>query len=151
MCRLMQVRQKSWLILALVALAGCLLFSPLAQAAGNVIGRIDGIRLAGGQYQISGWACQQEVSDSIDIQVFANASAFATPKGSLVLSGVANLPNEPAVSQACRDQGGKHRFQVTLPSQILATYQGRPLYIHGIRKQGVVTNALLMRWPASRR
>jgi len=141
--RVMQARQQSRPAAVLVVLVGCLLFPNVAHAAGNVVGHIDGVRLVGGQYQLSGWACQQGVSDSIDIQVFANASAFDAPKGTFVLSGVANLPNEPAVAQACRDQDGRHRFQVALPSQILATYQGRPLYVHGIRKQDGVANALL--------
>jgi hypothetical protein len=108
-----------------------------------VVGHIDGLRIEGEQFQISGWACQQGISDSIDVHIYADHSAYDTPKGAFVLAGSANLANEPAVDQACEDHGGKHRFQIALPNKVLSTYQERKLFVHGVRKEDGVPNAVL--------
>jgi len=60
------------------------------------------------------------------------------------MAGTANLDNEPAVDRECHDaNGGKHRFRTALPNQLLRTFQGKKLYIHGIAIAGNVENALL--------
>jgi hypothetical protein len=130
-------------------LTACLLFWTCSEAVaqnpgvGRVVGHIDGIRFEREQFQIRGWACQQGIKDSIDVHIYADRSAYDTPRGTLVLSGTANLENEPAVDRICQDHGGRHRFQIALPAQVLATYQGRKLYVHGIRKVDGVPNGAL--------
>jgi len=146
--RFLFARVRWWCLRALRALGVgtvCLLLAlDVAQGeAGTVVGRIDSLRLVGGQYQLSGWACQQGVHESIDIQIFVDHSAFVRPPGTFVLKGIADLPNEPAVDRMCGDRGGRHRFAIDIPNQILDAYRGRPLFAHGIRKQGTVTNAVL--------
>jgi hypothetical protein len=111
--------------------------------AGRIVGHIDGIRLDGGQFQISGWACQQGIAESIGVHIYADHSAYDAPKGTLVVAAMANLASEPAVNQACQDREGAHRFQVDLPDRILSTYEGRKLFVHGIRKVEGVPNAAL--------
>lgn len=111
--------------------------------ADRIVGHIDGIGLSGTEFIVSGWACQQGINDSIDIHIYADHSAYDTPKGTFVLAGKADLENEPAVDQACQNPGGKHRFKVALPNQVLIAYQERKLYVHGIRKQAGVPNAAL--------
>lgn len=132
----------------LVALAACLLFGALAgQAegqAGRIVGKIDGIRYEGEQPFITGWACQQGVNTSILVHFFADHAANATPKGTFIVAGKADRENEPAVSQACQDrEGGKHRFNIALPSQVFDDCQDGKIYAHGIRAVGNVENALI--------
>lgn len=75
------------------------------------------------------------------------------------MADTANLANEPAVDRECHDAaGGKHRFRTALPNQLLRTFEGKKLYIHGIALAGNVDNALLAgsgkfsfpapKWPA---
>jgi hypothetical protein len=113
--------------------------------AGRIVGHIDGLRFEKDQFHIWGWACQQGVKDSIAIHVYAGGSAYDAPKGALVLTGAANLPNEEAIAGICQDQKGRHRFGIDLPSQVLSTYRGKKLYIHGIRVTGAGENAAIAR------
>jgi hypothetical protein len=60
------------------------------------------------------------------------------------MAGTADLNNEPAVDRECRDaHGGRHRFRVALPNQLLRTLQGKKLFVHGIALAGNVENSLL--------
>lgn len=46
----------------------------------------------------------------------------------------------------CHDaNGGKHRFRTALPNQLLRTFQGKKLYIHGIALAGNVKERALGR------
>jgi YD repeat-containing protein len=111
---------------------------------GRVIGHIDHIRFFHDQFHIAGWACQLSARDSIDVHIYADHSAYGAPRGTLVLAGKANLESEPAVNRTCQDQeGGKHRFEIALPSPILAIYRGRALFVHGIRLVGGSENSLI--------
>jgi hypothetical protein len=136
--------------------SGCCLAQPFAAQTqtvprpglpprgGTVVGTIDGIRLEGGQLQISGWACQRENSASITVMVYADRSAANTPKGRFVLSGSANIASEPAVARACHDNaGGKHRFRIDLSNQLLTTYQGHKLFMNGVRATGIIDKSPL--------
>jgi len=61
-----------------------------------------------------------------------------------VTAGTADLPNEPAVDRECHDaDGGKHRFKIALPNQLLRTFQNKKLWVHGIAAAGNVENAAL--------
>jgi hypothetical protein len=112
--------------------------------AGPVTGVIDGVQHQGDQYYVSGWACQQGNRGSIDVHVYANHASGDTPAGKFVTAGTADLPNEPAVDRECHDaNGGKHRFHVGLPNQLLRTFQNKRLYVHGIALAGNVENSAL--------
>jgi hypothetical protein len=98
----------SWLLAALVAGLSCaVMAAPQALAqnarAGRVVGNIDGISFDGGQAYVSGWACLQGNSGSIDVHIYADRSAYDKPPGIFVMAGKAELAGEPAVGQACQD------------------------------------------------
>jgi|SRR5580692_154758 hypothetical protein len=113
---------------------------------GLVTGVIDGVRLEGDQYYVSGWACQQGNSGSIEVHIYADHSAYEKPAGTFVTAGKADLGNEPAVNHECQDtKDGKHRFHIGLPNQLMRTFQKRKLYAHGIAIAGNVENAALAR------
>src|SRR5579859_215858 len=141
------IRRSRWGAL----FVACLLFATLCcceataqNRAGRVIGNIDGISYDGTQFLVSGWTCQQGNQDSIAVHIYADRSAYDTPPGTFVTAGTADLDSEPAVSQSCQDaKGGKHRFKVALPNQLLKTYQKRKLYVHGIATAGNVENAAI--------
>src|SRR5580700_1418532 len=112
--------------------------------AGPVTGVIDGVAFEGDRYYVHGWACQEGNRGSIDVHIYANHAAGDKPPGTFVTAGTANLDNEPAVDRECRDaNGGKHRFNIPLPNQLLRTFQQKKLYAHGIAIAGNVENALL--------
>jgi hypothetical protein len=82
-----------------------------SQAAGRIIGHIDGISQDGEQFFVAGWACQQGQKKSIAVRIFSDLSRSA-----LLTAGIANLYSEPAIAQACQDgAGGYHRFFIVLP------------------------------------
>jgi hypothetical protein len=112
--------------------------------SGAVTGVIDGVAFEGDQYYAHGWACQEGNRGSIGVNLYASHPAGGTPPGTYVMAGTANLDNEPAVDRECHDaDGGKHRFRIALPNQLLRTFQGKKLFIHGIALVGNVENALL--------
>jgi hypothetical protein len=112
--------------------------------AGSVTGVIDGVTFEGDRYYVHGWACQEGNRGSIAVNIYANHPAGGTPPGTYALAGTANLDNEPAVDRECRDaNGGKHRFRIELPNQLLRTFQGKKLFVHGIALVGNVENAAL--------
>jgi hypothetical protein len=111
--------------------------SSVLRGQGRVIGHIDRIRFWKDEFHIAGWACQLSAKDSIDVHIYADHSAYDTPRGTFVLGGKANLESEPAVNRTCQDQeGGKHRFEIAFPNPVLAIYRGRTLFVHGIRLVG---------------
>jgi hypothetical protein len=94
--------------------------------AGQVTGVIDGVAFEGDQYYVHGWACQEGNRGSIGINIYANHPAGGKPPGK------------------CRDSnGGRHRFKVTQPNQLLRTFQGKKLFVHAIALAGNVENSLL--------
>lgn len=131
------------------ALAFAALFASVAAASaappGQVVGFIDAVQYGSdGQYHVSGWACQQGNRNSIDVHVYAGHPAGAG--GTLVVVGRADIGNEPAVDRECHDaDGGKHRFHIALPNQLLRTFQKKNLYVHGIALAGNVENAAIFR------
>jgi hypothetical protein len=139
----------SQLLLALLAALICLGPAWLTEAdqhthAGPVTGVIDGVAFEGDQYYIRGWACQDGNRGSIDVHIYAGHAAGAKPPGTFLTAGTANLANEPAVDRECHDaNGGKHRFRVALPNQLLRTLQGKKLFVHGIALVGNVENTAL--------
>jgi len=138
----------SWLRAALACLvcAGSVWLVAAARNSptGLVTGVIDGVRLEGDQYYVFGWACQEGQRGSIDVHLYADHSAYEKPAGTFVTAGTANLDNEPAVDRECHDaDGGKHRFKIALPNQLMRTFEGKKLYAHGIAIAGNVENAAI--------
>ena len=125
--------------LAVACAAGVLGFQ-LAYA-GPVTGVIDGVQFQGDRYYVSGWACQEGQRGSIDVHIYASHPAGS---GTFVTAGTANLANEPAVDRECHDaDGGKHRFRIALPNQLLRSFQRKKLYAHGIAIAANADNVLL--------
>jgi hypothetical protein len=120
--------------------------APQAQNAhpGPVTGVIDSVQFQGDQYYVSGWACQEGQRGSSDVHIYAGHAAGDKPPGTFVTAGTADLANEPAVDRECHDaNGGKHRFRIPLPNQLLRTFQNKELYAHGIAVSGNVENAAI--------
>lgn len=140
------LRQLRLLRIALVcsACAGALASSVLqaqAQRPGPVTGVIDSVQFQRDLYYVSGWACQEGQRTSIQVHIYAGGPAGA---GKFVTAGLANLVNEPAVDHECHDaNGGKHRFRIALPNQLLRSLQQKKLFAHGIAVAGNVDNSLL--------
>jgi hypothetical protein len=134
-----------------VGSAGLLLFIAASavrpgpkSGAGPINGWIDKIEYDKDQYYLYGWACQEGQRGSIQVHLYANHPAGAKPAGTFVTLGTADQPDEPAVDQACHDAvGGKHRFKIALPNQLLRSFQNKRLYAHGIAIAGNVDNALI--------
>jgi hypothetical protein len=129
--------------LCVSALAGVRAASPQPHV-GPVTGVIDSVQYGNDQYYVSGWACQQGQRGSIEVHIYAGHPAGGTPAGVFVTGGKADLSNEPAVDRECKDaDGGKHRFRIALPNQLLRTFQKKGLYVHGIAIAGNVENAAI--------
>lgn len=134
------------------AFLGCLvgLFSVFfagtapSSSVGSVIGEIDGISHDGDQYFISGWACQQGRSESIQLHIYVDHSAYDKPQGELAVVGWANFDSEDSISRRCHDTGrGQHRFFVALPPGVERKAEDGKLYVHGIRVVNGVSNAAI--------
>lgn len=111
---------------------------------GHILGHIDYIHFERDNFYVWGWACELGKTDSVNLHIYADRSASDKPKGTFVLSAVANLESEPAVNRACQDtSGGKHRFHIELPNPILSIYQGRKLYLHGLLVASTIEDAAL--------
>lgn len=119
-------------------LAALLVPAPAAFAAAPprpVTGWIDAIRYIGDQYYVLGWACQRGNRGAIDVTVFGDKAP--------IVIGKADMDNEPDVDQVCADaNGGKHRFKIALPNQLLRAFQGKALYVHGTADGGNVDTAI---------
>jgi hypothetical protein len=51
---------------------------------------------------------------------------------------------QKAQDRECRDaNGGRHRFRIALPNQLLRTFHDKKLFVHGIALVGNVENAAL--------
>ena len=112
--------------------------------AGPINGFIDSIRYEGGQYYVFGWACQEGNRGAIEVHLYAGHAAGDKPPGTFITAGTADMANEPDVDQVCRDAcGGKHRFRIAIPNQLLRSFHQKKLYIHGIALAGNVENAAI--------
>jgi hypothetical protein len=130
--------------LLLLVLVACLRAPAQNRSPGPVIGVIDTISYEGEQYYVSGWACQQGIRGSIDVHLYAGHAAGDNPPGAFVTGGTADLANEPAVDRECHDaNGGRHRFRIAVPNQLLRSFHQEKLYIHGIALAGNVENAAI--------
>jgi hypothetical protein len=149
MCGATRIVRLFWLFLylaiAIDTAAGLSAAHAQNANAGPVTGVIDGVQFQGDQYYVSGRACQEGQRGSIDVHIYAgHAPGNKLAGDKFVTAGTANLSNEPAVDRECHDaNGGKHRFRVPLPNQLLRTFQSKELYAHGIAIAGNIENSVL--------
>lgn len=115
-----------------------LLAFSLAQAApGRVRGYVDSVRRDG----VRGWACQQHVSKSINIHIYARGPAGRG--GVFVKSVRADRHSDHHVGRACGTKFNRYRYAVSFSSRELAAHSGQRIYVHGIPVHGRVPNSLL--------
>jgi cell migration-inducing and hyaluronan-binding protein len=105
-------------------------FTCVALAA-PIVGNIDGLRQDSNGFTLVGWACDQSVSSSIYVHLYAGATAGNG--GTFVTYLKADVAAEPGVNTACKTQAGTpHRFRIPLTSSMISKYANQPLYVHGI-------------------
>ena len=127
----------SWIASLCFGALTCAVAPAQRAPVGHIVGNIDGLSNDGEQYFVSGWACQQWRSESIQIHIYASSPADPA-KTVFVKANKANFDSEPAVNQSCHDdQGGKHRFFAALPFGYTADSK---LFVHGIRVVNGVAN-----------
>ena len=130
--------------LLLLANLACLRASAQDRPPGPVTGVIDAISYERNQYYVSGWACQEGIRGSIEVHLYAGHAAGDNPPGAFVTGGTADLANEPAVGRECHDgNGGKHRFRIAVPNQLLRSFHQKKLYVHGIALADNFENAVI--------
>jgi hypothetical protein len=134
--------KRLWLLAAVVAVPlsfSLASFEATAQnsragVAGNIVGNIDGVSYDGEQAFLSGWACQQGQKKSISVKVYADHLTSGSSDETLVEDGAANLDSESGVGKVCQDrEGGKHRFVIELPSELVTHGRNSKLYVRGVR------------------
>lgn len=91
-------------------------------------GNVDGIQREGNQYIVSGWACATGMNDSIDVQLFAGATAVATVR--------ADAASEPAIAGHCGTQRDRYRFRIPLSLELRQQYGGQALSVWAISPTG---------------
>jgi len=113
-----------------------------AQGPGRIVGHIDGLGFDEHGCHIWGWACQQGTPESLTIHIYAGESANGPHRGKFVMQAKADLPDSPSIDQACRcGPQGRHRFDVRIPTSVIAQFHGEKIFVHGIRVQGNVENS----------
>jgi cell migration-inducing and hyaluronan-binding protein len=105
---------------------------------GEIRGNVDAVTDLGTSIQVSGWACQYGVDQSIAVHLYAGGPAGA---GTFVEAGSASLSKTADVSSACGTVNSAHRFVVSLTREQVRPHAGKPLYVHGIHVLGDVPNA----------
>lgn len=104
--------------------------------ATTIKGHIDGVPgtyRASGTF-ISGWACQSERTQSINVHVYLGGAAG---RGGKILKGFrANTRSETAVAAACQSTGKAYRFRIPISEAEAREHGGKSIYIHGISIAG---------------
>ena len=98
-------------------------------SAPGIIGNIDGIVSYNNGYALSGWACLQELSSSINVSLYAGVPSNG---GTLIGSYAANNPSLPAIASNCESTGNAYNFLIPLDQSTLQTYGGQSVYMMGI-------------------
>lgn len=125
-------------LISIALLVGLTALAQVARsAAPPLAGNVDGLVMENNQFFVTGWACERGVPEPVSVHIYADHSAYDTPKGTFVIAGAANAPGEPEVARACADSsGGNHRFKLPLSNQTLEVYQGRRLVLHAVHRGG---------------
>lgn len=109
----------------------------------SLLGTVTGVRIdATSTPQLTGWVCQDTVSQGLNYQVYANAPSSLG--GMLIGSGVANLATEAAnasVQTQCHTPGSGHHFNFDL-STYISQYPNAPLYVQAVAASGGATVVL---------
>lgn len=106
----------------------------------SVKGFIDKIAIEANGVRISGRACQNTVSDSIDVHLYATDS---TGVKTFVGSGSANLANEASPYQICGTVGMKHRYSILIAKDTAVKFVSQKIAAHGLHIVGNVGNLQL--------
>ena len=127
-------------MLTLVALSITLLVvqaSPLSEEPVFVKGAIESVTNG----QISGWACQFSVHDSIDVRVYMQNSP--DNGGLLVKTEKASKLSDGEIAKKCGTTFYQHRFQITLTPELQQRFFGAKVYVQGVPIGGNVADELL--------
>lgn len=100
--------------------------------SGKVMGNIDGLSAQAPQ-SIQGWACDQTISSSISVHLYAGGDSAT---GTFVTSVVANLTSEENIKSECGTIAGSYRFSIPVTEQMKQQFGGKKIYIHGISSSG---------------
>jgi len=106
------------------------------QPPSTVIGTIDGVEIdtspyGNGKAVLVGWACDRNVSRSIDVHVYLGGAAG---QGTFGVVGNTNVLR-PAVSATCGTSNVAHGFRIDLTT-LQQQFAGKPIYVHGISTSG---------------
>src|SRR5215469_1713356 len=111
------------ILATIVGIVGVVTVPESAQAqVPEIVGNIDGFNQ--GELGLQGWACLQGSPSPVDVHVYAGGP-YGT--GTLVAYGIANRPNEPAVTASC-GAGANHRYFIPLHSNVVPEFAGQQLY-----------------------
>lgn len=79
---------------------------------------------------VTGWTCLKGSPLSLTIKIFIGGPYG---QGTEVDGNwIASSPNELAVNERCQNKNSSHRFSVKIPSSILNTMPGQPVYVYGV-------------------
>jgi cell migration-inducing and hyaluronan-binding protein len=111
---------------------------------GEIRGHVDAVTDLGTSIQVSGWACQFGVEQSIDVHLYAGGAAGS---GTFVTGATANLARSSDISAVCGTVNTAHRFVMSLTREQVRPHAGKPVYVHGIRRVGAGINAAVTNNP----
>ncbi|WP_268989338.1 NBR1-Ig-like domain-containing protein, partial [Xanthomonas vasicola] len=103
----------------------------------TIKGNFDGLQ---NNNAIVGWACSTGLRRSVDVHVYAGGPAGT---GTWMASATANLASEPGVATECSSTGGNYRFSIPITEDLIRSYGGQALYIHGISPIGGANNLIM--------
>ena len=138
---------------ALKVFALSILLSVTSHATARVKGFVDTVRKTNSGYEITGWACDEGVSEPILVHLYLGGAAG---RGGQLLKAVrADLTkgDSAAISSTCNTSATGHRYRIPLDAYEIADYSARPIYVHGISKNGgangLMNNSGLFKVPNS--
>ncbi|MCM2276813.1 MAG: hypothetical protein NDJ89_01900 [Oligoflexia bacterium] len=104
-------------------------------AAGEILGGIDGIETSGGKRYIWGWACAKGATGAVGLHLYAGGPY---PQGAVLsLTQRTSLPGEEGVSLACAiPLWNPIRYRIELTPTQMQQHSGKPIYVYGIHPSG---------------
>jgi hypothetical protein len=104
----------------------------------KVIGWLDGVKLIGSTYYVTGWSCDRGMDESVKVDVFVVSKENFTFK---IGSGRANYASEQQIENKCFSTTA-HRFRVPITTSNYKLYRGQPVYARGYSLTGKGTRSL---------
>ena len=84
--------------------------------------------------KIRGWACDQNVNESIRVHIYLNGPAGRG--GTFFKSLPTNRSSENAIHNICKTPGSTtHRFHLTLSKSERLAHKGKKIFVHGLSKK----------------